>query len=353
MFVTTFTEGANQPSRRASLAQWHAALETYQQQMDRGNFLVGWSSRAPPHLREGGMSDKRHPSLSGPAAADDAHEVRPAWQALAAAVAGLAHLEASPALPCQDAAACVRAPRAALAVADGAGSSPASDLGARAVVGATLRLVDTLDGQLVELLDTAAEPTTETQRQFALLLVKHAQGVLRDLAEAHCRPVRDLRCTLSVLILGRERLLWLKVGDGAIVMERAVTVDPAEADAGPQLAPQLTTLGETGKGEFANQTQFIDERLSPEQVQSGSQPLNRVTGVAVMSDGAAEKFVASDGSRVSGQLSHWFDDLRGDRLRHRDLVRLFYSEAFCRGTTGDDRGIALASRSLEALTSEV
>ncbi|MDR5862928.1 kinase [Halomonas campisalis] len=36
MFVTTFTEGANVPSRRATLAQWHAALETYRQQMDQG-----------------------------------------------------------------------------------------------------------------------------------------------------------------------------------------------------------------------------------------------------------------------------------------------------------------------------
>ena len=36
MFVTTFTQGANVPSRRATLAQWHAALETYRQQMEQG-----------------------------------------------------------------------------------------------------------------------------------------------------------------------------------------------------------------------------------------------------------------------------------------------------------------------------
>ncbi|MCG6658260.1 hypothetical protein HOP52_10890 [Halomonas campisalis] len=299
------------------------------------------------------MLDEWRQALPGPEATGGEHEMPSRWQVLAAAVAGLGHLEAKPPVPCQDAAGAVDGPRTVLAVADGAGSSPASDRGARAVVGATLRLVETLDGQLVELLDTAAEPAGEALRQFALLLVKHAKGVLHDLAGEHCRPVRDLRCTLSVLILGRERLLWLKVGDGAIVVERAVTVDStADEPAGPQLAPQLTTLGKPGKGEFANQTLFIDEGLSPEQVQSGSQALDRVTGAAVMSDGAAEKLVASDGGRVSGQLSHWFDDLRGGRLRQRDLVRLFYGEAFCRGTTGDDRGIALASRSLEALLAE-
>jgi len=40
------------------------------------------------------------------------------------------------------------------------------------------------------------------------------------------------------------------------------------------------------------------------------------------------------------------DDLRQERLRQRDLVRCFYSENFCRGTSGDDSSIALASSEL-------
>ncbi|TFH88284.1 protein phosphatase 2C domain-containing protein [Billgrantia azerbaijanica] len=267
------------------------------------------------------------------------------WRGLATAVAGLAHLEAEPPLPCQDAALAMVAPRPLLVVADGAGSAPASDRGARAVTRALRRLLDTLEGQVAALLDAPVAPDDGTDRQLALLLVKHARGVLDDVAEAQRREVRDLRCTLLVALVGRARLLWLKVGDGAIVVERAVPVT-TEAEDEPALAPELTTLGESGRGEFANQTTFVDAHLAPEQVQSGSLAMAGITGLALMSDGAAEKLVAHDGSRVAGQLSHWLDDLRQGRLRQRDLVRRFYSDAFCRGTSGDDRSLALLARDI-------
>ncbi|WP_104205316.1 PP2C family serine/threonine-protein phosphatase [Billgrantia saliphila] len=273
------------------------------------------------------------------------HERRPEWQALAVAVAGLAHLEGAPPLPCQDAADAASSPRPMLAVADGAGSSPASELGARAIVSAMLRLVDTLETQLAWLLDADAEPDPDTRREFVALLVRHAQGTLEDRATEQRRPVRDLRCTLLLAVAGRSRLLWLKVGDGEIVLERAVKTGDGE----PGLVPELTALGERGKGEFANQTCFVDERLAFEQVQHGCEPVATLTGIAAMSDGAAEKTVSHDGERVSGQLSHWFDDLRRERLRQRDLVRCFYSDTFCRGTSGDDRGIALLARDLDRL----
>ncbi|MGR2738336.1 PP2C family serine/threonine-protein phosphatase [Billgrantia sp. Q4P2] len=271
-----------------------------------------------------------------------------AWSALGVATAGLAHLENTPPLPCQDAVGAVAGPRAALVAADGAGSSPASDRGARTLVTAMLRLADTLEAQLAWLLDADTEPDPEAVRQFAALLVRHAQGTLEDLAAEQCRPVRDLRCTLLLALVGRERLLWLKVGDGEIVLERAVPSDAQEGGE-PELLPHLSTLGERGKGEFANQTVFVDERLAFEQVQYGSEPVAALTGIALMSDGAAEKLVSLDGEQVSGQLSHWLDDLRQGRLRQRDLVRRFYSESFCRGTGGDDRSIALAARDLESL----
>ena len=273
-----------------------------------------------------------------------------AWAALATAVPGLAHLEAGTPLPCQDAVGVEGGRRPVLVVADGAGSSPASDRGAQAVVTAMLRLLDTLEAQVGQLLDTVASPAATDSQALALMLVKHAQGVLQDLAVAQRRQVRDLRCTLLLVVVGQARLLWLKVGDGALVVERAVPVeagvDSDEPDLMPCLTPELSALGEPGKGEFANQTVFVDERLAPEQVQWGCLDIAQVTGMVAMSDGAAEKLVSLDGERVSGQLSHWLDGLRRGRLRQRDLVRLFYSEAFCRGTSGDDRSIALAARDL-------
>src|SRR5690625_3063832 len=143
------------------------------------------------------------------------------WSALAVATTGLAHLEATPPVPCQDAAGTRTTPRPVLVVADGAGSSSASDIGARTVVSAMLRLIETLEPQLAWLLDGPQEHSREPLKQFAELLVSHAQGTLIDRAAELSRPVRDLRCTLLLAVLGRERLLWLKVGDGELVLERA------------------------------------------------------------------------------------------------------------------------------------
>ena len=285
-----------------------------------------------------------------PAAEPSGAHDKAAWSCLAVATPGLAHLEAVPPLPCQDAASAATTTRPLLVVADGAGSSPASDLGARATVTSMLRLAVTLEEQLARLLDAKESPSQETLKQFAELLVSHAQGTLVDHAAELYRPVRDLRCTLLVALLGRERLLWLKVGDGELVLERAMP-DIASArelpeGEAPALVPQLTTLGERGKGEFANQTCFVDEHLAMAQVQYGCETTQALTGVALMSDGAAEKLVSYDGTQVSGQLSHWLEDLRQGQLRQRDLVRRFYSENFCRGTSGDDRSIALVSRGL-------
>ncbi|MBE0508758.1 MAG: hypothetical protein IBX50_18900, partial [Marinospirillum sp.] len=62
-----------------------------------------------------------------------------------------------------------------------------------------------------------------------------------------------------------------------------------------------------------------------------------------MSDGAADRLVANDGSKVSSQISGWLHDLRQGKLKRRALTRLFYSDAFTQGTTGDDASLALAA----------
>ncbi|WP_349618217.1 PP2C family serine/threonine-protein phosphatase [Azotobacter salinestris] len=267
------------------------------------------------------------------------------WQCMHEAVAGLSHRNANPPLPCQDAALGRCLPRPTLVVADGAGSAALSEVGSQAVVGGLARLLHTLDKQVAALLDGPVEAQTLPEhellaRNFALLLVKHAKGVLDDLAEQQRRPARDFRCTLLLIVAGQERALWLKIGDGALVFERRSW----QADGSLQVG--LHTLGAPGKGEFANTTQFIDDRLSPADVQSGLLELQDISGLAAMSDGAAEKLIAQDGSRVARQLEHWLAALRQGRLPRRDLTRSFYSEAFCAGSTGDDCSIGLLASEL-------
>lgn len=252
-----------------------------------------------------------------------------AWYAVAEAVVGLAHRRTEPPLPCQDAFCISTKPRVALLVADGAGSAAVSEIGANAVVHSCQRLLHTLDDQISELLDTEKDPETAATKRFALRLVKHAMGTLEDTAKYYRREIRDFRCTLLVLLMGKERLLWIKVGDGALVIE----------DKG-----ELKTLGEVGKGEFANQTTFIDDKLMPDSVQFGMISSAYVSGIAAMSDGVAERLVANDGSKVAGRMTEFFNQLRKDSLSRTQITDFLHDKEAWRGTSGDDKCLALASR---------
>lgn len=274
----------------------------------------------------------------------------PVWLCQHEAVVGLSHRTMQPPLPCQDAALARTQTHPLVVVADGAGSSAVSEIGAQAVVSGLARLLHTLERKVALLLDTPATAQHEEQaRALALLLVKHARGLLDDLAATHRRALRDFRCTLLLAIVGREQLLWLKVGDGALVLQRQEPGPEPKQPQAPQAAPEaahlrLQVLGLAGKGEFANQTQFLDDSLQPGDVQSALVPVGGVVGVAVMSDGAAEKLVSHDGQRVAGQLGLWLDALRRDRLPRQTLTRGFYSDSFCSGSTGDDCSLALLAR---------
>jgi hypothetical protein len=175
------------------------------------------------------------------------------------------------------------------------------------------------------------------------LLVKHARGLLDDLAQAQRRPVLDFRCTLLVAVLGKAQTLWVQVGDGAIVAEQQVWEAPAHTALQAQAV--LTCLGTAQKGEFANQTVFLTE-AQPADVQWGLLASDTLTGLALMSDGASEKLVASHRQTVSARVSAWLAALREGRLLRSELTQAFYAPDFCQRSTGDDRSIALVSAPL-------
>ena len=251
------------------------------------------------------------------------------WYVVAEAVVGLAHRRSEPPLPCQDAFCISNKPRVTLLVADGAGSAAVSEIGANAVVNSCQRLLYTLDDQVFDLLDKNDAPEDILVKRFALRLVKHAMGTLEDISKRQRREIRDYRCTLLVLIVGKERLLWIKVGDGALVIQEK---------------GGLRTLGESGKGEFANQTTFIDDKLMPESVQFGIVSSVYISGLAAMSDGAAERLVANDGSKVSNKVSDFFNQLCRNSLNRSLLTDFLYDKEAWRGTSGDDKCLVLAAR---------
>ncbi|EKO3893602.1 protein phosphatase 2C domain-containing protein [Vibrio metschnikovii] len=265
------------------------------------------------------------------------------WQSCFEAIAGLAHRDANPPLPCQDSAIALNSPRPTIIVADGAGSSAVSEIGSQAVTLGLARLLNTLERQVEQLLDKPMETEIQHQqdaRNFSLLLVKHARGILDDLATQHRRPQQDFRCTLLLAVQGKSYLLWLKIGDGALITETLLQNSEG------QLTPQLKTLGQVGKGEFANTTTFIDANLQPKDVQSGLCDSQWITGFAAMSDGGADRLVSHDGRQISGQISNWLHQLRQSQLKRRSLSLMFSSDIFTKGTTGDDISLALCASGL-------
>ena len=250
------------------------------------------------------------------------------WAAADAAVVGVAHLRAAPPTPCQDAALAEAGPRPIALVCDGAGSAPVSHLGATAVGIAIRRLCRTLEYDIAAALD---HPDTSpgSAGLLARRIVAHAQGTLEDLAARDTRDVGDFRCTLLVWIAGRQRSLWVKVGDGALIY---------------QSSAKIACIGPVGKGEFANQTCFISPRLEESQWAWGEIDAREITGLAAMSDGAAERLVASDATRVAPALGKLLCAVADGSAGRRDLFGVLAEAAFWRGTTGDDKSLALLAR---------
>lgn len=249
------------------------------------------------------------------------------WSISGAAVRGLSHWRSN--LPCQDAVRWTQQPRPILLLSDGAGSAAISEQGAQTLVTGILRLLITLEDALGPWLDAPCRAEDELTIWSRRILL-HAQGLLNDLAESQRRSVRDVRATLLLAVLGRQLSFWWQVGDGMIVVQQADTTRV------------LTQTGQS-KGEFANQTCFIDSaRL--EDVQCGLLNSQEIFGLSLMSDGGAEKLVAHDGSRVAPRINGWFDQVRQRQLSADKLAVAYHEPPMWERSSLDDRSVVLAAR---------
>jgi len=250
------------------------------------------------------------------------------WQLCGDAVIGLAHRRKG--LPCQDAVAFRNLPRPILALSDGAGSAAISERGAQAMVIGVSRFLCTMEDDLAPWLDGDDKATQAHATIWSERLRLHAQGLLADLARAERRDVRDVRATLQVAIIGERHIFWWKVGDGAIVARNS---------------EKMWALGNQAiaKGEFANQTCFVDT-ASAADVQSGVLSAGEVCGIVLMSDGGAERLVANDGSKVADRLGKWLDDVAEQRFSTDQIALAFHDPKMWERTNLDDRSLVLAAR---------
>jgi serine/threonine protein phosphatase PrpC len=191
-----------------------------------------------------------------------------AWKIVGASVTGSSHSKTG--VPCQDAHAWrrVRDEWVVMAVADGAGSEPLSELGSRTTVDCAVAGLSTcvqrhLDG--TALLNDAAAWQAALRGVLAT-----CRDALAQAAAARDRPVRELACTVLLTVLGPASTSAIHVGDGAIVYEKE--------DGGIEVLSKPVT------GEFINEVTFLSAGHALESAQF-SHLTERALSVAVFTDG--------------------------------------------------------------------
>ena len=181
---------------------------------------------------------------------------------LSASVIGTSHIRAG--LPCQDAHALAALPNGAqlFALADGAGSAPRSDEGAKLITGAAIEAL-----KAVLAWQSAAQ--TDWPSTFKTIF-EAALGGVRQYAGDMQADANAFAGTLLCGVWWDGGLAAAQVGDGALVIRAA--------DGG------LATALAPANGEYANETVFLTTRnaLETMQVFTASKP---ITGLCAMSDG--------------------------------------------------------------------
>lgn len=251
-----------------------------------------------------------------------------AWQTVGESVVGMAHRRNTPPVVCQDAYCLSNTQRVTLAVCDGAGSSIMSEVGSSLLSQSIVRLVCSLEPIICDLLDS--DNNQNFGNTLAQILYNYSIRLLQDIASNHKRNIKDFRTTLLLVVTGTKNIFWLKVGDGEIVIEKDGV---------------LECIGELRKGEFSNETVFIDENLKVKDVQYGLLDIECVCGISVMSDGTSERIVSvADRKKIGGRLSEYFNMLRDSKLPREELYKFLTNYDDWKGTTHDDKTIVIAAR---------
>lgn len=203
-----------------------------------------------------------------------------AWTAGAAVTPGSRHVRMG--TGCQDRAVADTPPssvRTYVAVCDGRGSSDVSQLGAEAAVAALRKAVRVLDPHFAEALDRGRSAQRAAQRWslVAASLLRWLMHEQVELARARqCEP-RAFDFTLAAVFRGRRFAGWIQVGDASAVVAHGA---------------QVALLGSPGRGEYANETQFVHPADETLQAASwGVVPAAGLTAVGAFTDGVGRGLV--------------------------------------------------------------
>lgn len=249
------------------------------------------------------------------------------WAKASCQVPGSGHLERE--VPCQDRAGAWLAPRPCLMILDGRGSASLSHLGAAAAREALRTALRKWEPQLKTLLDEPGHELAAVGWQGFAQMLYHVAGLEQTkLAAWYDTGCDHFEFTLTLAVVGCERIGWLAVGDSPLVISRH------------GIAGLATPLDETG---FANQTTFVVARPQGRLgLLGGVIPSVGVTALLAMSDGAATRLLELKQQTPAPAISELIACAASNRLHEAVLRRMLKDDAWDR-ITRDDRSIALLS----------
>ncbi|MFH8628205.1 PP2C family serine/threonine-protein phosphatase [Streptomyces vietnamensis] len=258
----------------------------------------------------------------------------PAWRVHGTSAIGYRHLRER--MPCQDAWRMRRTPSGlVLAVADGAGSAPRSEEGAKQAVRLATRAFEPLVTPWERLPDAHArkEALTEAFGEVRAAFLEWCGGNPGPYAT-----------TLTVVVLAPGWLGQLSVGDGLVVV-RSDVGDPAHP------AYDLLPRAHTGS-EYANETVFVGSPTALRHLRVDCVRDDGIDGVLLSTDGLTQALLrrAPAGRPPMPHdafLGHLFDRLARPDYDHdeeeRQLSEFLGSDQITR-VTGDDKTLLWAIR---------
>lgn len=212
---------------------------------------------------------------------------------------------------------------ACIALADGAGSRQRSEIGAEAVVRASLRM---LEAQFDEIYGMCGLDKGAAQSHIH----QHLMTVLRHVAAMHYCEVNDLASTLLFVAHNRGRFIAGHIGDGVIAK--------VDGDGSAQ------TLSHPENGEYANTTVFVTDSSAKIRLRLFHGELDaRVAGFVLMSDGCAESLYNKQSGNPAAAVSKliaWNATLSRNNIN--SVLRSNLEQSFSKKSS-DDCSLALLS----------
>jgi serine/threonine protein phosphatase PrpC len=189
-------------------------------------------------------------------------------------------------VPCQDFTYTLHQDKTSvMALADGAGSSSHSSIGAQISCKVSSKWIANHFDEYFYNIDGLADGLNK-------ILLKR----LKIAAKENDISIKQLQSTLQIVALKKNRFIVAHVGDGVI---------------GVVKNNNLQVISEPNNGEFVNQTYFIGSKLATQHIRIRKGYLDEIDGFVLMSDGSAESLYNKKEKQISNavkEMLKWFVD---------------------------------------------